>query len=463
MRRPAESARAGSDPFLGRVVEGYRLVRLVGSGGMGSVYEALDERSSQRVAIKVLFAEFSRDEISMRRFIDEASAASRVEHPGLVKVYSHGRLEDGTAFISMEFLAGESLQARLDRVSKEGQRLPVAQVLTLARQITSTLVAVHRGGIVHRDLKPGNLIVMPVEDLAGVSEHVKIVDFGIAKFDASSSGGVANTTVGRFLGTALYASPEQCQMAGQVGTKADVYSLGVVIYEMLAGRPPFVADQPGMVIGMHLFREPAPLLDLVLAAPAELCQLVHRMLAKAPGDRPSMEQVLAQLDTVRLDRRPRMLRGRLQRRLILGLSAAFGLLAAGGTAYWVHAHARTARSTAEAASQGTTNSDRLPNSTSARKPDATKLDSGGSSPQTGAGEVNGTALRSVGKSAAEGSRSSTRSISGKPPSHARIERAKPASPPQTISPPVLPAAPAEPQNPPPPKKRQRTDHEDAFY
>lgn len=332
-----------ADPLLGQHVLGYKLKRLLGQGGMGAVYEAEHPEIRQRSAVKVLFTEYSSDEEFVRRFVYEARAASQVQHPGLVKIYNHGQLTDGTAFIMMEFLDGESLRERIERLEASGEHMPISFILNIARQIADALIAVHRTGIVHRDLKPANLILVSnVND--GGNQQIKLVDFGIAKFDSDAVSELSKTTVGRFLGTALYASPEQCQMAGKVGTKADVYSLGVVLYEMLAGKPPFIADQPGMVIGMHLFKQPVPLWELARQIPFSLCLLIQDMLGKNPEQRPSMEQVAKRLATVRLDES--VLRGLIRRRVWLLIGASgLGLLVAIAFGYVVSLR-RSSRSVA---------------------------------------------------------------------------------------------------------------------
>jgi serine/threonine protein kinase len=284
---------SAADPLLGQQVEGYRITGLIGTGGMGVVYEAVHSEIGQRAAIKVLLPEFSTDTEAVSRFVAEARAASKVRHGGLIQIFYSGRFGDETAYIMMELLDGESLEARMRRLSRAGERIPLAAVLRLGQQIASALAAVHRVGIVHRDLKPANIMLVADPEVDG-GERIKVVDFGIAKFDKVTSE-ISKTTVGRFLGTALYASPEQCQMAGEVGPKADVYSLGVLLYEMLAGRPPFVAEQTGLVIGMHLFVAPPLLWEAVPSVPEPLHRLVHEMLSKPPDRRPTMEEVLSRL------------------------------------------------------------------------------------------------------------------------------------------------------------------------
>lgn len=319
---PSYELGSPADPMLGKQIEGYRVVRVVGKGGMGIVYEAVHAEIGQRAAVKILFPEFSTDVDAVGRFVAEARAASKVRHAGLVQIFYSGRLDDGTAYIMMEFLDGESIEERLRRLSREGKRIESSAVARIGQQVASALSAVHREGIVHRDLKPANLILVSEPEIEG-GERIKVVDFGIAKFDRAHSE-IGKTTVGRFLGTALYASPEQCQMAGEVGPKADVYSLGVLLYEMVSGKPPFVADQPGRVIGMHLFLQPRPLWEVARDVHPPLHRLIHQMLAKAPEKRPSMQEVAALLDASKLER-PSIL-WRLRNGSMI-LAAAGGLMA----------------------------------------------------------------------------------------------------------------------------------------
>ncbi len=325
-----------ADELIGLDVHGYRITRKVGSGGMGAVYEANHATIGQRVAIKVLFPEFSQSEDDVRRFVDEARAAGKVEHPGLVRIYNHGRLSTNIAFIMMEFLSGESLRKYLERVLAEGRAIALVEALSIAHEIAEALVSVHRLDIVHRDIKPENLILCQQEQSHRFN-RVKIVDFGIAKFNnMNSSGGVKSTTVGRFLGTALYASPEQCQMAGAVTTKADVYSLGVVLYEMIAGRPPFLAEQPGMVIGMHLFQHPPPLEKFVAGVPESVEQLITDMLVKEPKQRLSMEQVLKRIIAIETGVSSGKISRRRRRQLTSAMISVFFALMLSGLYFYIH-------------------------------------------------------------------------------------------------------------------------------
>lgn len=263
---------------------------------MGAVYEACDSTTGRRAALKVLLPEWSSNQNAVGRFVMEARAVSKVRHPCLVEFLGHGAFDDGTTYILMEYIAGESLKHRLDQCRETQQLLPLRRCLEIAHDVSGALAAVHAQGIVHRDLKPAN-ILLPEKGIAGL-ERAKLVDFGIAKLDAESDGHVARTTVGRFLGTALYASPEQCEMSGEVSSPSDVYSLGVTLYEMLAGKPPFWADKPGVVLAQHQFQAAPKLNEAALHLPAPVCELVHAMLTKSPQKRPTMAAVEQRLGSL---------------------------------------------------------------------------------------------------------------------------------------------------------------------
>ena len=272
----------------------YRIVRLLGKGGMGAVYEGVHEAIERRVAIKVLHAELARRQDIATRFFNEARAVNRIEHPGLVQISDYGQLPDGMAYIVMEFLKGETLGQRIKRV---GGRLPPGDVVRLGRQVASALAAAHDKDIVHRDLKPDNIMIVPNSDVPG-GELSKVLDFGIAKVaEAQGGDSEAHTRADALLGTPRYMSPEQCRGGGHTDSKSDVYSLGVIFYELLAGAPPFAGSSHGELIVQHMMQPPPPLAERVdpSTSPA-LVQLVMRMLLKEKDARPTMKQVVGELD-----------------------------------------------------------------------------------------------------------------------------------------------------------------------
>lgn len=272
----------------------YRVVRLLGAGGMGAVYEAMEDRIGRRVAIKVLHADVSAERDSRLRFINEARVVNRVRHPSLITVHEMGELPDGSAYIVMEFLEGETLTHRMQRRGDQSITLP--EILRFMRQVTSALGAVHAQGIVHRDLKPDNLMLVADPEVQG-GERVKILDFGIAKVREPNEGGARMTATGMGMGTPEYMPPEQVYGANKVDGSADIYSLGVILFELLSGRLPFEGDQR-QVLGGHLFRPPPDVRQLAPAVPESLAQLVARMLAKEPGERPHVVELQRELRTI---------------------------------------------------------------------------------------------------------------------------------------------------------------------
>ncbi|MFO0579220.1 MAG: protein kinase [Polyangia bacterium] len=272
--------------WIGKTVGSYRILRQLGEGGMGMVFEAMHESIARRVAIKVLHAEYARNPEAARRFFNEARAVNLIEHPSLVQISDFGQLPDGTAYLIMELLRGESLAHRFRRVGP----MPVVQVLQIGWQIADVLCAAHTQQIVHRDLKPENLMLVP-DPVAPGGERVKVLDFGIAKVARS---GQPLTQSRVIMGTPKYMSPEQCRGAGEVDDRSDVYSLGVMLYELLAGKAPFEGEQ-GELIGRHLFMEPPNLGSLVAHLPPPLVSLVHGLLAKDKASRPRMADVRAAL------------------------------------------------------------------------------------------------------------------------------------------------------------------------
>jgi len=258
---------------------------------MGQVFEAIQERLEKRVAIKVLRPEMASDEEMLRRFFTEAKAVSIVKHPGLVDVYEFGELDDGSAFMVMEFLEGESLHRRLAR---HPSGLPALTVVRLVRQVATALAATHQKDVVHRDLKPDNIMLVRDSEVQG-GERCKILDFGIAKLANRAD---VKTRTGTVMGTPAYMSPEQCGAPGEISDRTDIYSLGIIAYELLTGLPPFAAEEAMQFVGKHMFASPPPLQAKRPDVPASLCELVHRMLAKSPSERPSAIQVVADLAKV---------------------------------------------------------------------------------------------------------------------------------------------------------------------
>ena len=281
--------------MIGQQIGQYRITAKIGEGGMGAVFEAVDETIGKRVAIKVLHKEHAKNQQIASRFVNEARAINVVDHQGLVQVSAFGQLPDGTAYIVMELLKGETLNARM----KAAGRMPVMDALRLIKQLASALAAAHAKEIIHRDLKPDNIMIVKDSEMPG-GERTKLLDFGIAKLKQEYQGGgdQVMTRAGVMMGTPLYMSPEQCRNASDVDDKADVYSLGVIFYRMLAGKPPFQAPGTGELMAMHIYVQPPQIREIDPTLPEALAQLVHRMLGKKREERPSMAQVAAELDRI---------------------------------------------------------------------------------------------------------------------------------------------------------------------
>ena len=293
MTSPLHHGLPDAQSWIGQLIGNYRLVRLLGEGGMGMVFEAVHDGVGGKAAIKILRPEISMQANLAARFFNEARAANAIQHPGIVRVFDCGYTQNRAAYLTMEFLAGESLRSRLERAI----RLPVPDVTRIGRQIASALVASHRTGIVHRDLKPDNVMLVADPELPD-GERVKVLDFGIAKM-AENLGGRPNATDSNVvMGTPAYMSPEQCKGAKLVTDRADVYSLGIMMYQMLAGRPPFIAEAAGELLIMQV-TEPVPPLDgFVPGTEPSLVHLIHSMLAKESTTRPSMDAVMAALQQI---------------------------------------------------------------------------------------------------------------------------------------------------------------------
>jgi serine/threonine protein kinase len=268
-----------TDPMLGRTLDGkYELLARLGQGGMGTVYRARRVHIGDEVAVKVLHRNYSGEEDVLARFRREAQAAATLRHPNVVTIYDYSETRDeAMAYIVMEFVPG----IPLGQLLKNGNRLSLERAVALMRHICAGVGAAHQRNIVHRDLKPDNIIVIPTSYDNPV-ETVKVVDFGIAKLrDLAAT--QALTETGMIIGTPFYMSPEQCR-GDELDARSDVYSLGVMFYEMIAGARPFTAPTPTGVIAKHLTQAPPPL-HATLKIPAIVEATLMRALAKDPSAR----------------------------------------------------------------------------------------------------------------------------------------------------------------------------------
>ena len=241
--------------MIGETFGNYRLVLRLGSGAMGTVFLGEHERIARRAAIKVLAPEFSANVEILRRFFDEARATSLIHHPGIVEVLDCGVHPEGQRpYIAMEYLPGETLADRLERAGT----FPWREACAIAKQIADGLGAAHRHRIVHRDVKPANVMLVADPDAPAPEPAppvVKVLDFGVAKLLHDTQSG-ARTHPGKLLGTPEYMAPEQCGGEGTVDARADIYALGCVLFEMVAGHPPFLAADLSELIVAHRWREP---------------------------------------------------------------------------------------------------------------------------------------------------------------------------------------------------------------
>ncbi len=266
----------------GSIIAGkYRVERMLGAGGMGAVYVAINQVLQKRVALKVMSGAAGAGSQSVDRFFREAMSASRVRHPAIVEIYDAG-MHEGAPWMAMELLDGESLAERLER----GQLLAPGEVLPIMAPVLAGLVAVHAQGIVHRDLKPDNIFLERLPD-GGVQP--KILDFGIAK---TQGGPNKLTATGAVMGTAHYLAPEQARDSSTVDPRTDLYAIGVVLYEALSGRMPHDASTLPELVTKIVSEDPAPLLSLAPHVPPELANVVHWCLARDPAARPQTATAL---------------------------------------------------------------------------------------------------------------------------------------------------------------------------
>ena len=280
--------------MIGTTIGNYEVQRLIGEGGMGKVYLAIHPGIGRQAAVKVLTPSDAADPQIVSRFITEARAANAIRHPNIVDIYDSGVIEGGTPYIVMEYLDGETLTQALSRGP-----LALADAIDWGCQIAEALAAAHAHDVVHRDLKPDNLFLIPDPRRLG-KKQVKVLDFGIAKLQRRTMGQVHKTRTGALLGTPLYMSPEQCMSMKDVDARTDVYSLGVILYEMVTGKRPFDGDGVYAVISMHINDKPAAPTTLRADLPRQLEAIILQALAKAPAQRQgSMAEVLSQLELAR--------------------------------------------------------------------------------------------------------------------------------------------------------------------
>lgn len=276
------------DPLIGTMIGRYRVERTIGQGGMGAVYELLQPAIHKRMALKLLHEEYAGRKEIVQRFFDEARAVNLIGHPSIVDITDFSHLPDGRPFIIMEYLKGESLEDYLQ--AKGG--LPEVEVLEILRQICSALAAAHSKHIVHRDLKPENIFLVrnPHQPM-----RVKVLDFGIAKLRSQDDDAINQTQTGVVLGTPTYMSPEQAQgNTLEADHRTDIYSLGVMLFQMLSGAPPFGGKTFASLIFKHISEAPPNLGDTRNDIAPAWSRIVAKALAKAPDDRyQSVQELLA--------------------------------------------------------------------------------------------------------------------------------------------------------------------------
>jgi eukaryotic-like serine/threonine-protein kinase len=286
---PALAHQTDEDLAPGSAAGEYRIEKKIGEGGMGCVYGARHPLIGKRAAIKVIRGALSHNREAVDRFVLEAQSVNQIGHPNIVDVFGFGQLPDGRSFFVMEWLQGESLRERLAR------KLELGEALEILEQIAKALQAAHEAGVVHRDLKPDNVFLAAIK---GEKPQVKLLDFGLAKLTGTETQTFERTRTGVVMGTPLYLSPEQAKGA-KIDAATDVYSLGAMAYEMLAGNVPFKADSAVEIMAMHISTPARPLSDVAAWIPTEINQLVLAMLAKDPRQRPAIDHVRESLAATR--------------------------------------------------------------------------------------------------------------------------------------------------------------------
>jgi serine/threonine-protein kinase len=279
-----------SDPPVlppGTLIAGkLRIVRLLGAGGMGAVYEVEHEITKHRRALKLLHPQYAAYPHVIERFLREASAAGRIGNPHIIETFDAGQLESGEPYLVMELLQGQTLS---DLMEKKGE-LSLTEAAELLRQACTGVQAAHDAGIVHRDLKPDNLFITTRDG----RPFLKILDFGVSKFDPGLTGGLGVTQEGATLGTPFYMPPEQIRGDKHIDARADIYALGVILYECVGGHRPFNADTLAHLAVLIHEGRPVPIGELRPDIPSRFADVVHRAMAKEKDERPASARELAE-------------------------------------------------------------------------------------------------------------------------------------------------------------------------
>jgi eukaryotic-like serine/threonine-protein kinase len=274
--------------MIGTTVGSYRITEKVSTGGMGTVFKAEHTLIGKHAAVKILHPELRNNRDVVQRFFNEAKATSQIKHPGIVEMFDFGYLDSGDGYIVMEFLDGMSLAQRMKRAGK----MQESEAALILRSVCGALAAAHTKNIVHRDLKPDNIFLCPDPE-SPIGERPKLLDFGIAKLNVGSTGGPNATKAGQVMGTPTYMSPEQCRGTGGIDQRADLYSIGCILFEMVAGRPPFTEQGAGELLGAHLYLEPKRPTEVGAMISRDAEELIMQLLQKDPDKRVQTAQELA--------------------------------------------------------------------------------------------------------------------------------------------------------------------------
>ncbi len=279
-----------TDLLIGQTIGNYLVVQKLGEGGMGSVYLAEHPQIGKKVALKVLHAEFSANEDVTKRFFNEARAVNDIGHPNIVDIIDYGVIQAGATrdklvYFIMEYLTGGNLSHVL---RQDQQPMPPERALGIAMQVADALAASHKMGIVHRDLKPDNIML---QQRGRDRDFVKLLDFGIAKLTGDAQGS-SRTRTGIVMGTPAYMSPEQCEGRGNVDLRTDVYALGIVLYEMLTGRVPFIGEGYGEILVQHLTQRPIPVSQFRMMSPHIEAVVMKALEKRADMRFPTMDEMM---------------------------------------------------------------------------------------------------------------------------------------------------------------------------